>query len=61
MTLCASYHTALELRSQFAFTRFVLRFDDSLPDDRLLVSSDFYDELHQFLLSQDQPGGHSVV
>lgn len=56
MTLCASYPTALELRSQFAFTRFALHFDDSLPDNRLVVSSDFYDELQVYLLSQDQRG-----
>lgn len=61
MTLCASYRTALELRSQFSFTRFVLRFDDSLPDNRLVVSSDFYDELHQYLLSQDQRGCPSTA
>jgi hypothetical protein len=59
MTLCASSKTALELRGHFAFTRFVLTFDDSLPHDLLLVSTDLHDELQQFLTNQERLGHQS--
>lgn len=60
-TLCGSTRTALELRSQFRFTRFKLQFDDSIPHDHLRVSSDLYDELSEFLLNQEHSADHSLA
>ena len=59
MTLSASSRTALVLRSHLGFARFALQFDDSLPDDLLLVSSDLHAELQEFLLIRDQSGPES--
>lgn len=54
-TVHASYRTALKLRGCFAFTSFEIGFDESLPNDLLLISSDLHSELEQFLVRERHP------